>query len=373
VGKNSNIISINGQRYDARSGALLPSSAPLSVRTSTSVDGMLSKKLAQQAVIEQAAAKSAPKKVISLQPVTKTPKMQDIVRQKAQPTVAHKPEAGKTLMRHAVKKPTASIKRTTTIQHASHMPIAQPHQTVAAKQAVQTIDTGRLQRAQQVTKSQQVQRFAKQAIQAAQRAPELPAVPVASPAAVRVVPAIQPTVFEAALSNATSHLQEHVPSAKQQRRSRRLRKTAMVSGASLAVVAIVGIGVVQNWSTISIRMAANRSGVSASIPGYRPAGYHVGTIESGSGAVAVHYASNTQDGRAYTVTEKTSSWDSDSLQQGYVVGASNNTFRTIQSDGNTLFLFGDRTVTWVNAGTWYTITSNGNLGDDQLVQLANSL
>lgn len=120
-----------------------------------------------------------------------------------------------------------------------------------------------------------------------------------------------------------------------------------------------------------MRVAAARSGVSAQLPGYHPAGFSAANgIKSEPGKVTVAFKSNTND-KQFSVTQQASNWSSDSLLSNHVL-ASKQPFQTYQDAGITVYISNNSSATWVNGGIWYRIDGDATLTSDQLLRIANS-
>ena len=179
-------------------------------------------------------------------------------------------------------------------------------------------------------------------------------------------------MFQKALAEATAHQQPFFTPPQKTGSSHGLTSRAARSvSAGLLIVLLAGFVTYQNIPNIKLSLASSRVGFEASLPSYRPAGFAVGTMSYGVGNVAINYHSNS-DTRAYTLTEKASNWDSQTLRDVYVVTSAGQAYQTVQSSGRTIYLFAHN-ATWVNNGVWYEIQNNGNLSSRQLVDLASSL
>ena len=305
--------------------------------------------------------------------VVKKPTLQDVVRQAPKHTTKRKPQSSKTLMRHVVKKPQASTKRSVKAHTHTHALVKQPTAAVVApKQSLKTINEKRLQHAQKVSQSQAISRFGSlsttpevaQAVTVS--APyQSPSAPITPQPAVRA-PKTTADILEQALHHATSHKQappKKLPS---------LQKRLSVASVGLVSAGlIIGIMVSQNVTGLKLQMASAKAGFSAGLPHYQAPGFHVDNFHYSAGVVAIDYRSNSDD-RAYTLTEKASAWDSQTLREAFVAKTTN-AYQTVQTADRTVFIYGQNQATWVTGGIWYQVQSNGSLSNRQLVDLANSL
>jgi tRNA(Leu) C34 or U34 (ribose-2'-O)-methylase TrmL len=368
VSKNNNIIEINGQRYNALTGARI-GGGPGSPKN---VDGIV-----RSAATSPSPALSTPAPRPPLQSVVKKPVM-DIARP-VHSIKHHTPQASQTLMRRSVQKPNEThlhLKAQTSTDQLT----LQPKHAVQPKLSHQVIDPKRQKRALHTDKSQLVSRFSAVASfsantphavalsqTVAQHSLENRATQVAADGS-------QPSLdmFQQALAKATTHQQPFFTPLKKSRSRRALGSRAVsLASAALAVVLLAGFVTYQNIPNIKLHLASSRVGFAASMPSYRPAGFAVGKLNYDVGNIAISYHSNSDD-RTYTLTEKASNWDSQTLHDVYVVTSAGQAYQTVQASGRTIYLFGHN-ATWVNNGIWYEIQNNGNLSSKQLVNLASSL
>jgi hypothetical protein len=181
-----------------------------------------------------------------------------------------------------------------------------------------------------------------------------------------------------ALAHATSH-EQHSPQVHKKSRRRKLAhklgitsRAMAVSSSVLAAVLLIGFFAIQNVPNLSMRVAAARAGVHASMPGYQPAGYSFkGPIQYGKGQVTISFASRT-DGRNYSVTQKETRWNSDALLTNYVM-TEKKQYQTYVDRGRTLYIYNGSNATWVDNGIWYQVEGDSQMTTDQLVRIAASI
>ena len=149
------------------------------------------------------------------------------------------------------------------------------------------------------------------------------------------------------------------------------RVVLALSCAAVAVLAIVYF-VNLNMPDISLKVAAMQTGINAAYPGYVPRDYAISSITSEDKKVTMEFKNNTS-GDAFTLTEETSSWDSDALLNNYVKGSYRDNYTVIREQGLTIYISGSN-ATWVNGGVVYKIiTTNGSLTNKQIKSIATSL
>ncbi len=370
-------IELNGRLYDASSGRMIDSLTD-SLQTvgaykitahqktpktnqGTVVDGFVRR---HSVVANNIQSDSETKKTFKSSTVTR----------KAPAHAKTKLQRSKTLMRPAVKKPS---------------PIVKNDIAAVKPAALKKVDPARHLRASKVPKSHLVKRFNLQAASSIVRREA--SLPVASPGATaanqiaeRVAHLTTSTetsvkhsvdLIEESLRHATSHLETFEDKVLRKTFWHRVgfrNKALNLASLSVAGLLLGGFFAYQNLPNIEMRLAAARSGVSAQIPDYRPAGFSAQRgIDVQAGKVAVTFRSNTSD-KNFTVTQQASNWTSDSLLTNHVT-ANNKPYQTYQDAGKTVYIYDNSNATWVNGGIWYKVEGNASLTSDQLLRIANSL
>lgn len=347
MSKNNNIIKINGKTYDAKTGANL--SHPES--------GHIIK----------------PSKTQHSHPAGHKPKP-DITRPPGHIARGHKPKPSKTLMRHAVKKPGPYTKdKHIKAQGPSDIAI-NPLADVVMSKSAKKIDHTKLAHAKKVPKSHLITHFSDVTsdINAPVTTPSQTATKPAQEASIsasttpkKTKPKTTAELLDHAVSQANSH-EEPAPKLKNHRK--RKTRAALASAVAVFLLAFVGY---QELPNIRLNIASAKAGFAASLPNYQPAGYSMSKLSYSSGIVATKFTSNSDD-RKYTLTQKTSNWDSEALKENFLLKTSEK-FTVSETGGQKIFLYGNGNATWVNGGVWYVIQSNGSLTDHQLVELAKSV
>ena len=377
----NNTIELNGKRYDARTGKLLSGHDTTHVAKSTHK--------AAAAPAKKPAVHTAQKgqKGASIDGVVKrtahTAHNNTVAKQPAKP--AHHPKAepkvaaravhkktgrSNTLMRHAVKKPTAApkaaVKRRTTPHVEAH-----PH---------------RVSRAQKIEKSKFISKFGNGAATLRATRPAISELPVQPEPNAQPGPVldkhhedqldISVHWLQKAIDSATSHTQPRPKkTTRRQKVSKKLRlntRTANVAAASLAIVLLFGFIAYQNAPNLNMQIAANRSGVAGSLPGYQPAGFALhGPIQYSSGQITVGFKSHSDD-RLFNITQSASQWNSETLRENFVASESSD-YQTFQTNGKTVYVYDSNNATWVDGGVWYRIDGDALLNNDQLLRIAASM
>ena len=153
--------------------------------------------------------------------------------------------------------------------------------------------------------------------------------------------------------------------------SRQPRLVTILSS-TLALLILGGYLTYITLPSISLKVAASRAGVNASMPEYKPDGYSLdGPITYSPGEVIISYKSNTTADNGYKLTQKASNWDSQAVLDNYVSRLTDN-YLTFQEKGVTVYTFGGKAA-WVNGGLLYTIEGNAALSSDQILRVATSI
>lgn len=403
----NNIIEINGKRYDARKGTLLGDGVKSALQhqhamhQGRAIDGFVKKQPAHPSAFSDSIAPAHTKKTPHTVAAPVIPRAMEMIskpkKSVAKRTPAHKvasvhqPEKAKTLMRHAVHKPQVEMKKAIKKQGPSEIAAAPVTDMVPhLKTSAHTINTRRQARAEVASQSRHIQRFTsvqqnhpvarRQHAAAARRDSSVVAVTANRPAAPQGSrPAHNTThtapqksthhtprhtdLFEAAIANAKSHEQpNHKP-----RKTR--NKLVNVTASLAALVVIAGFIGYLNMSKIEMRVASVRAGFSAQLPGYSPTGYALdGGIKAQHGVVAATYRSGSS---AYTLQQQTSDWDSQTLYDN-VVAMSSEKQQTVSSKGRTVYVYGNRAA-WVNGGVLYSMQTNGDISNQEILSIATSM
>jgi hypothetical protein len=128
-----------------------------------------------------------------------------------------------------------------------------------------------------------------------------------------------------------------------------------------------------NYPSLAFKIASAKAGISATMPGYVPAGYNLGgRIQTNPGTVSYSLLGGSNDNRI-SVTQSKTDWDSQALAENYVAPKAEN-YLALQAQGLTIYVLGKNEATWVNKGTWYKLDSKGqDLNQDQIIKIATSL
>ncbi len=362
------VIELNGQKYDALTGKPVVDSVSKAAPTHAPI-----KKTAKKGVTQH------------LDGFSRRPAAASHTGA-ATHKVHAQPEKSKTLMRSAVKKPVSTkIHAKATVAQTVATPA-----TISSKPLLDSFKPGRIIRAGNIAQSNLISKFGKNqpdiktAVVPVKAAPNH-AKTVGQPKSDITLPKLenhpQQTVaqvdpFQSAIDNAISHEQPHAKKAKVHHRiAKKLRVSPrLVSFVGITVIAlsIGGFLAQQNLPQIAMRVASTRAGLNASLPSYQPAGFSMsGPIKYQAGEVTLNYKSNS-DNRSFNVTQKNSSWNSETLLENYVT-ANKQPYQTFQANGRTIYIYEGNKATWVDGGVWFNIDGKANLNSDQLLRIAASL
>jgi len=364
---NSNVLIINGRRYDATTGELLgPSNQPTSkVR---SVDGL-----------------SSPKKLKTAK--TKKPTIED---KTFEPPSTANPRGKKVGHAHDIIL-SKSIHSTSTIKPLMRRGLKKPSKTSSQLKQAQTPDKiqlpaseiklhqspARIHRAQTIHRSSQVKHFSKhQTTEQLHGGNNTGTQPTAA-YSTKIIETVSSqttklqNIIDRGMQKATSHDQTVSVIAKNKHKSKRSTiKTFNITVGCLAILLILGFVIQKNIPDIDVRIASAKSGVHAEIPGYIPSGFKfAGPVKYGQGTVTVVFASGN---KSFRITQQNSSWDSVSLRDSYVSTVDPH-YTVVEAGGRIVYLYDQADATWVNGGIWYQITDNANFSTASLLRIVTSL
>jgi hypothetical protein len=140
-----------------------------------------------------------------------------------------------------------------------------------------------------------------------------------------------------------------------------------------AVIIIIGVYFTYlNMPNLSVQVAAQQAGINATYPEYRPDGYRLdGPVTYNDGQVTINFAANTGSS-AFTLKQAKSSWDSSAVLDNIVRKKVGEKYITNQERGLTIYTY-DGNAAWVNAGILYTIDGKAPLSSEQIRRIATSL
>jgi hypothetical protein len=279
-------------------------------------------------------------------------------REQARHLNAHKRQQSKTLMRKAVKKP-SNTQKTTNFNKS--LPIAKQN-TLQKKLSAQSINETRLHSAARTLKHDKVSKFSPVASNYQQPTPiqnELP------PKKLKKQPRTTEDLLMHAIARANAHENTYEPN--NQRSFKILGTKTSLIVAGIAIIAILAVSLVPH---AELKIASNKAGFNIAKPSYRPAGFSLQKINSDAGNASLVYKSNSDD-RKFTINEKLSNWNNETLSG--VLAASTDSNQIVTPGGYNVFIDSNGNATWMNNGVQYEIYSKGTLSNRQITQIVDSL
>lgn len=148
------------------------------------------------------------------------------------------------------------------------------------------------------------------------------------------------------------------------------------SSVALSIVGLLLIGAYiwqVNYPNLALKVAGNRAGIAINLPNYLPSDWKLsGPIQSKPGSVSYNLANDKKDHQVAVTAAKTD-WDSQALADNYVATKSDS-YLALQSQGLTVYVYGDNQASWINDGKWYQLEgSSSGLSQDQIIKMATSL
>lgn len=142
------------------------------------------------------------------------------------------------------------------------------------------------------------------------------------------------------------------------------------------VMSVIALGLLgtllwrTNYPDISLKIAAMRSGLSASMPGFVPAGWSKAqNVKTSDGAMSYQLV---KDSKSLQVNQQKTDWDSQAVLEQHVLKRSAD-YLALQASGLTIYMYGDGQAAWVNQGTLYTISGEHGLSQEDVIRMATSL
>ena len=364
---SSDIIILNGQHFNAKTGkAVMASRTPSVARN---VDGILPKHVTGT-TLKKPAKYTQPLKSAVKQPVM------DMARTPAAHLPKRSLQPGQTLMRRPLSTPAPSLKRQTKVVAANNQPGSVTVANLLPKTSASVVDDKKLQRAQTIPISQLISRFSSgttvQTANAGLSATASRAIIASQQAAHGLAKQPSLDMFEKALALAHGHEEKTPAHVKRSLKQARRGQRALNAGAgALAIVLLAGFIGYQQLPNLKFQYASNQAGFHAGLPRYHPAGFSLGKLSYQAGAINVNFQSNSDD-RAYAINQKASGWDSQALRDNFVA-TSGQPYHTATAAGRTIYLYGNNNATWVNGGVWYTVQAGSSLTERQVTSLAASM
>ena len=159
--------------------------------------------------------------------------------------------------------------------------------------------------------------------------------------------------------------------------SHKASKIAKPAAIAVSIAALFATGAYiwkVNYPSLAFKIASAKAGMSATMPGYVPTGYNLGSqIQTNPGTVSYNLISAGSTDKKISVTQTKTDWDSQALAENYVAPKAEN-YLALQAQGLTIYVLSQNQATWINKGTWYKLESTGQpLNQDQIIKIATSL
>jgi hypothetical protein len=309
--------------------------------------------------------------------------------------VHNRAQRSQTLMRTAVKKPTAVAK-------AASTQFKQPD----FKARLQ-IDKARFNRVNTIDKNTKVRRFGHGVNPASIMAKQTPQSHIAQKAEEGEVVSRQPATASATTSTGSSLIHKPLPSmvtsashqqlerlldealtrANSHKRSRPGQAPShslwskilmaprwLSIGTTLVVAGLLfGFIAINKIPQVAVRVASAKAHTSAGLPSYIPSGFsYASPVNYTNGNVNIKFKANDGSNREFTLSQASSKMSSKSLEDKVI--PANTQVQTSVVNGTTVYIYGQNNdAAWVNNGTQYTIKDSAKLNSDQLLKIANSL
>jgi hypothetical protein len=140
----------------------------------------------------------------------------------------------------------------------------------------------------------------------------------------------------------------------------------------LAVTLLASFLAWQKVPQVTLKVAAFRAHINATMPRYVPKGYSfVGPVKRSDRSITIRFRGAQDSSRTFEVTQTASDLNSTSLAATMLPKGSQ--VQTSQVNGNTVYVYGQKNdAAWVSHGVAYKIKDYANLKTDQLLQIADS-
>ena len=293
--------------------------------------------------------------------------LQTVVSRTEKPAKAHQPEPPKTLMRTGLSKPAPKelIKHIQTSLGQSKSQLLGPREQLVRHE---------LSHAHDVQRDYRITHFGKKELSAHEFNLKLQPLPVKLPLYANGVGIGSATAIDQPL--ATDKTKQHRQAVSthytKQRKLHRLRRHFGFAVFLILLLFILGYFAVQFTPKIDVKVAAIHAGIAAQLPSYHPAGYvFSGPVKYGPGIVNIIFKSKSS-GQSYNIVQQASHWNSQILHDDYMATLNEN-YITVNSDNQTIYLYGTGQAVWVNKGILYQISGSADLPQSQILDIVSSI
>lgn len=354
--KHTSVVQLNGHQYDAVSGQIIGAAkgAATSLRSVPgSIDGFVRSKNVKRVV-----------------PTRST------VRAAAHRAQRHT-QRSKTLMRSSVNRPRPPIKNSIgeSTKPTSHA-YTDPKRAFRAKTLARNDKVTRFSHPTQ--KSHAAKPLSGEVLplplSKLMKEPHQTSKSVAAPVP-SMITSVSHQKLESLLDQALAQAQSH----KKQEHHRRGRISKFLhSRKHLAAVAVISIVVLAfaAWiklPQLSVKLAATKSHVNASLPTYVPPGFAMsGHAKATEDKVVVSFKSKEDPAKSFSLTQRNSNMDSTAMASTLLPTKA--AVQTSQINGTTVYIYdANNDAMWVNHGVHYQLHDKANLDSNEVLKIAQSL
>jgi hypothetical protein len=152
------------------------------------------------------------------------------------------------------------------------------------------------------------------------------------------------------------------------------RRTGLKIGlVAIVLAAALGFAAWQKFPQFSVKLAASRVHISASVPSYKPEGYSLAApAQAIDGKVLLKYKAVSDAAQSYDISQSPS--DMTSISLANTLSPAGNQMQTSQVGGNTVYIYGPRNdAAWVNNGILYKLNDRANLSSDEILNIVKGL
>jgi hypothetical protein len=184
-------------------------------------------------------------------------------------------------------------------------------------------------------------------------------------------------MLDLALTRADAHkqaLRYHAARHFWQRPSFLGRRTGLkISLMAVILLVAAGFAAWQKFPQLSVKLAASRLHISASVPSYKPEGYSLAApAKAIDGKVLLKYQAVSDASQSYDISQAPSDMTSTSLAN--TLSPDGSQMQTSQVGGNTVYIYGPKNdAAWVNNGILYKLNDRANLSSDEIINIVKGL
>jgi hypothetical protein len=149
------------------------------------------------------------------------------------------------------------------------------------------------------------------------------------------------------------------------------RHLASMAAGTLALLVIAGFAAYQNTPGLQFKVASMHAGVATRMPNFKAAGFAFNGVKASGDHLTVGFSGVTGN---YQLTQSHTNLSSGDMIN--TVGATDASgtpdYQTVQAGDTTVYRLSNTSATWVQNGTWYTVSGSSYLSDTQLTSLVRN-